>query len=128
MAKEGPEIRGEGVADVTVDLRLTQLIVDVLHGILGGEDAHLGTVQLHQAGIERGRLARSGGPRHEEDAGGAPEQLLEAAGHDRRQVEPGDGAGSPRLVQDADDHAVPRVARDDGDAEVDGDLAPRPID
>jgi hypothetical protein len=110
------------------DRRYAAKVVDVLHGILSGEDAHLRTVQLHQAGVEGGRLARPGRPRHEEDAGGAPEQLVETAGHDRRKVEAGDGAGSPRLVQDADDHAVPRVARDDRDAQVDGDLAPRAID
>jgi hypothetical protein len=54
-----------------------QLVVNVLHRILGGEDADLRPVEPHEAGVERRRLAGAGRPRHEENAGRPLEQRFE---------------------------------------------------
>src|SRR5215831_15031177 len=128
MTEEGAEIGREGVADVLVDLGLAQFLVHVLHRVLRGEDADLRSVELHQARVERGGLAGTGGAGYEEDAGGTLDQLLESTRHHGGQIEGGDGARSASLIEDADDHALSGVAGDDGDAQVDSDLGPPAID
>src|SRR5437660_10998583 len=128
VPEKRPQVAGEGVADGVVDLRLAQLVVDVLHGILGRENADLRAMELHQDRVERRRLAGARGAGHQEDARGALEQHFEAAGDGRREMELLDGARRSVQVQDADDHALPRVARDDRDAQVDGDRAACALD
>src|SRR5262249_49397446 len=71
-----------------------------------------------------GGLGRGGGGGDEEGGGWGLEQLFETGWHHGGKIEAGDGARSASLVENADDHALPGVARDDGDAQVDGDLAP----
>ena len=49
----------------------------VLDRVLGGDDLHVGPVQLVERGVQGGRLARAGRPGDQQDAVGTFDQLLE---------------------------------------------------
>ena len=59
VAQERAQVAREGVADPLVDLRLAELLVDVLDRVLRGQDPDLRPVGGHQRGVERGALART---------------------------------------------------------------------
>ncbi len=66
--QRGPQPRGEGVAGPHIHLRLLDPGDPVLDGVLHGDDVAPGSVERVDRGVERGRLARSGGSGHEDHA------------------------------------------------------------
>src|SRR5215213_4901631 len=64
-AQDVPQARGEGQADLGVDLHLVEARYLVLDGVLDGYDVLLRGVQLLEGCVERRGLTRAGRPRNQ---------------------------------------------------------------
>ena len=70
-------IRGERHSDLRLHLTLVHSRQVVLDRVLGGDDLHVGPVQLVERGVQGGRLTRTGRPGHQQDPVGTFDQLFE---------------------------------------------------
>ena len=79
VAQERAQPGREGQLDLRVDRDLGDALQLVLDRILDGEDVEVGRVDLGQAGVERGGLARAGRPGDQHDAVRAVDELVHLA-------------------------------------------------
>ena len=78
LAQEGAETACEGHARLGVDLHLVDAEHLLLDRVLDGRDVDGGLAQLVEHRIQRRGLTRTGGARHEDDAVGRREHMVEA--------------------------------------------------
>ena len=71
LPHDRPQAAGERLAALVVDLHLGDVVEVILDRVLDGDDVLLEAVDLAEAGVERGRLARAGGAAAEETSRGA---------------------------------------------------------
>ena len=78
LSHHGAKNALESQADLMAHLSLVDTRQVVLNRVLGGDDLHIRLVEILQRRVERCRLSGSGRPRHQEDAVGALDDLIEA--------------------------------------------------
>ena len=71
LTQNGAQAAGEGHVDLGVDLRLANAVEVIFDRILDGENVLAAVVELHQRRVQRGGLARAGGPGHQHDPVGS---------------------------------------------------------
>ena len=118
LPQHRPDDAGEVEADLVLDLHLVDAGEVVLDRVLGGDDLRVGAVELVERRVERGRLARAGRARHEDDAVGPADQVLELAEFVLGEPELADADADVVLVEDPHHHRLAVVGRQHADAEV----------
>ena len=119
LAQDRAERRREGHALLGLHLDLRDAGQFELDRVLDRHDVDVGTVDLLQRGVQRGRLARARGAGHDHDAVAVRQQALEALELRRQQADLRERHRALR-VEDADDALLGAARRDRGDAQVEG--------
>jgi hypothetical protein len=81
LAQDGAQGLGKGQVDLRVDLGLADAGQFVFHRVFHRQHIGRGGVHAAQAGVQRGRLARTGGPGDQHDAVRLLDELGKAAEH-----------------------------------------------
>ncbi|MNS47365.1 hypothetical protein D3C72_798920 [compost metagenome] len=86
---------GEGQVDVVLDLHLVERRLDHFNRVFDGAEVDLRRRQFFQCGVERGGLAGTGWPSHQNDAVGLAGHVLPA---------PQVVGGKPKLIEILEQH------------------------
>ncbi len=128
LAQHRAEDLGEREPDCLAHLALIDADEIVFHRIFGGDDLAIGAIELVERAVERRRFARAGGPRHQEDAVGALDDLLELLVVFVFEPEIGDADAHRIGSQNTQHDRLAVIRRQRADAEVDLALIDRQLD
>ena len=128
LPQDRPQAGREGVADLRVDRHLHDAFDVVFHGVFRGDQLLLDAIELGEGRIERGRLARTRGPRHQDDAVGPVDHLTEPPQHVGRHAELLEIERDHATVEHPHHHALAEKRRQHAHAEVDRMAAHRQLD
>src|SRR5207247_6344990 len=102
-AQNRPQRRRERQAGTRVDLYLVHAAEPELDRVLDGDDVDAGVVDLRKRGVQRRRLTRAGGPRHEDRAGRPADDLRDLRAHVLGEAEIRERRRLLRLVEETHD-------------------------